>query len=66
MLIGQPLSDTPEGKQAHGIQELHSDSTKDAKVTKAVFFMSLALSSNISVLGIAVAPVTAKILGGFI
>lgn len=38
----------------------------EVKVTKATFFISLVLSSNFSVLGIAAAPVTAKILQGFI
>lgn len=66
MLKSQLLSDFPEDKQACGIQELHSDSTKDAKIIKATFFMLLALSFNISVLRIAAAPVTAKIVGGFI
>lgn len=37
----------------------------DAKVTKAIYFKLLVLSSNISVLGIAAAPVSAKILQGF-
>lgn len=65
MLTSQPLSDSPKIKQARGIQEITLGLHKDTKVIKTYICMSLALSSNISVLRSIAAPVTAKILEGF-
>lgn len=64
MLISRQPRGFSEGKQARGIQEI-TLWTNDAKVTKLTFFMSLVLFSNISVLGTAAAPVTAKNSGRF-
>lgn len=63
VICQQPLRSS-EGKQARGIQEI-TLWTKDAEVTKLTFFTPLVLFSNISILGTAAAPVTAKNSGRF-